>query len=102
MCSIISDQLFQNIDSADNVKEIAGILKRQNMTPYIYVKIALGYLADGQYDKSMKFLEYSRSFTGIYYQPGSVEDHEYRIEMQMISAASVFLMNKFKKLPVNQ
>ena len=41
-------------------------------------------------------------FRGIFFKPGSPEDREYCIEMQLVNAAFLFLTEKFKSLPADK
>jgi len=82
-----------------DVHMMTSLLKQHGTTPYIYIKIALRYLAEDEYDKAIFFFDYASSFGGIFYTEGTTENTEFLLEMQLLKITALFLVNKFKNIP---
>ncbi len=89
-----------NISTAPDLQRISNLLHESGLTPYIFVRHGLLSLINGKFPEARRHIDYARKFHGIFYEPGSPEDREYLVEMQLLNAAFIFLTDKFRKLPL--
>ena len=77
----------------EEMKIISSMMKYMNITPYLYIGIAMELFASGFTDRACVVLAYAKSFNGIFYHEGSARDNDYRESVEL-------LMHIIREFPV--
>lgn len=94
------DQLFNaGSDPRPDIARLSGIMSDNGLTPYIYVRIALRHLVEGDYPESIRMLHFAEKFLNVFFKPGTAEEKEFSVEMFIVREMLLFLKEKFSDLP---
>lgn len=94
------DQLFSaGFETQPDISRLSKIMYDNGATPYIYVRIALRYLVQGNYSEANRMLHFAEKFMAVFFTANSAEEREFSVEMFIIREMVLFLTEKFKNLP---
>ena len=65
------------------------VLKSKGSSPYIYLQEAMVHMINGNHGLAGKIIEYAKSFYGVFYPEGSIEDNNFRQSVDLLSYISI-------------
>jgi hypothetical protein len=93
-------QLFNaGFEPQPDISRLSKVMYNNGATPYIYVRIALRHLTQGNYSEANRMLHFAEKFTSVFFSADSAEEREFTVEMFIIREMLLFLTEKFKDLP---
>ncbi len=101
MFRIFASSLIQYplaLDSKGTSVFISEILKRLDVTPYIYVRNSLRQLVQGEYKEAYRLLELAGGFEGVFYEKNTAENEDYAKTIELLKYIELHLADEFKKL----
>lgn len=77
-------------------------LTKPVQSPYKLVRDAFRSLGQGRFDDARRQLSAAAQTGSLSYLPGSVEEREFEVEMQMIRVIMLILTERFRELPPDE
>lgn len=94
------DQLMNaGSDPRPDITLLSQIMSDNGLTPYIYVRIALKHLVEGNYSESVRMVHFAERFLNVFFKSGTAEEKEFCVEMFIVREMLLFLNEKFRGLP---
>ena len=91
--------IHKNYTDGDAVEKHMSEFDIGKSNPYIYVRLAFRYLSLNRFEEARGMMERALLSGSRVFRQGSLDEREFKLEIQMLRVIMLFLTDKFGRLP---